>query len=79
MGPAGSSGNGDAAVVSEAMAEAAAEAYCLWRAEGVATGAGRAIGRRRAGRTRPAVRRSEAMVDRPEGKRASLIADGGGG
>jgi hypothetical protein len=61
MGPVGSSGkNGCSPLVSGIAAAAAAEAYCLRSATGEILQVFGAV--RHAGRTRPAVRKSEAIV-----------------
>jgi hypothetical protein len=67
MGAVGSSGKKDCSPLnSGTAAAAAAEAYCLRSATGAILGAFKHL---KAGRTRPAVRRTEAMVAFVKGER----------
>lgn len=61
LGPVGSSGKNGCSEPLSGTAPAEAAACCLRIAKGVVFAAGRAIGRERKGRARPAVRRREAM------------------
>jgi hypothetical protein len=66
MGAVGSSGKKDCSPLNSGTAAAAAEAYCLRSATGAILGAFKHL---KAGRTRPAVRRTEVMVAFVKGER----------